>query len=115
MEKEISFLHDELKNKNLLLETLIKYKNEKRMTWENHDVGNIQHEKNTQTTKSLETKEGDRILMKVIILITHHPIKLIMLTLEINHQREKTMQIIRHKRKVAPTAEKRHSLSVTRL
>ena len=64
MEKQISFLHDKLKSKNilinLLLVTLIKYKGEKRNIHSNYDVGNIQLEKN----------------------ITHHLTKVIMLTLE---------------------------------
>ena len=49
MEIEIFFLHDELKNKNtvinLLLETLIKYKDEIRNIHSNHEIGNIQPEK----------------------------------------------------------------------
>ena len=49
MEKEISFLHDELKSKNtviyVLLETLIKYKDEIRNIHSNHDIGNTQPEK----------------------------------------------------------------------
>ena len=63
MEKEISFLHDELKSKNtvinLLLETLVKYKDEKKNIQSNHDLGNIQPGKNIKTTKSVETKEGE--------------------------------------------------------
>ena len=46
MEKEISYLQDELKSKNtvinLLLETLIKYKDEIRNIHSNHDIGNTQ-------------------------------------------------------------------------
>ena len=49
MEKEISFLHDELKSKNtvihLLLETLFKYKDKIKNIHSNHDIGNIQPEK----------------------------------------------------------------------
>ena len=62
MEKEISFLHDELNSKNtvinLLLETLIKYKDEKGNILSNHDDRIIQTEKNIKATKSVETKEG---------------------------------------------------------
>ena len=52
--------------------------------------------------------------MKIIILLTHHPTKVIMLSPEINHQIDITMRIIRHKMKMVPITEKWHSLSVTR-
>ena len=61
MEKNVSFLNDKLKSKNtvitLLLETLIKYKDEKGNILLDHNIGNIQLEKNIKTTKSVETKE----------------------------------------------------------
>ena len=60
----MSFLHDELKSKNTAidLETLIKYKDEKRNIHSNQDIGNIQPEK-TKATKSVETKEGEQLNM----------------------------------------------------
>ena len=63
MEKEISFLQDELKSKNavinLLLETLIEYKDEIRNIRSNHDIGNTEPEKNIKTAKSVETNERE--------------------------------------------------------
>ena len=44
--------------------------------------------------------------MKVIILTTHHPTKVIMLKLEKNLPIEITMQTIRHKIRVIPATEK---------
>ena len=59
--KGIYFLHDELKRKNtvinLLPGTLIKYKDEIRNIYSNHDLRNIQLGKNIKTAKSVETKE----------------------------------------------------------
>ena len=45
MEKEISLLHDELKSKNTVMETLSKYTDEMKNIHSNHDIGNIQPEK----------------------------------------------------------------------
>ena len=61
MEKEMSFLHDESKNKNTVinLDTLIKYKDEISNIHSNQDIGNIQPEKNIKTAKSVETKERE--------------------------------------------------------
>ena len=63
MEKEISFLHDELKGKktviNLSLGTFLKYKDEIRNIHSNHDIGNTQLEKNIKIVKSFETKEHE--------------------------------------------------------
>ena len=58
-------MHDELKSKNtvinLLLETLIKCKDEIRNIRSNHDIGNTQPEKNIKTAKSADRKEREII------------------------------------------------------
>ena len=54
------------------------------------------------------------ILIKVIILITHHPTKVITLILEINYQIEIIMQVIHDKMKVVPATGEGYS-SVTQL
>ena len=68
MEKEINFLHEELKSKNtiitLLLEKVIKLKdnnnNENRSINSNNDVKITQQEKNnTKSTESIETVERE--------------------------------------------------------
>ena len=80
MEKYIFFLHDELKSKstviNILLETLIRYKDEIRNIHSNHDIGNIPPEKKTKTAKSVETKKreiasGEKL--QVILNKGNHP------------------------------------------
>ena len=68
MEKEITFLHEELKSKNtiitLLLENVVKLKdnhnNENRSIHSNNDVKITQSEKsNTKSTQSIETVERE--------------------------------------------------------
>ena len=68
MEKEITFLHEELKSKNtittLLLENGVKFKdnhnNENRIIHSNNDVKITQSEKNnTRTTQLIETVETE--------------------------------------------------------
>ena len=44
---------------NILLENLIKYRDEIRNTHSNHDIGNTRLEKNIKTAKSVETKERE--------------------------------------------------------
>ena len=115
MEKEIYCLHYGLKSKstviNLLLQTLIKYKDE--IMFIQIMISETFTRKKTKTAKSVEIKEREitsgeqlnMILNEGDHLITRHPTKIIMLKLEKNHV-EITVQTIRHKMRVMPTAGK---------
>ena len=74
MEKEITFLHQELKSKDniitLLLENLVKLKDnhhdENRSIHSNADVKIAQSEKNTRTTQLIETMETEITLTETL-------------------------------------------------
>ena len=103
---------------NLLLKPLIKYKDEIRNIHSNHDIRNIQSEKNTKTAKSVETKEreitsGEQLNM---ILNESNPLnntpshKSNHTENGKNHGIEITVQTIGHKIRVISTTENGHSL-----
>ena len=103
---------------NLLLKPLITYKDEIRNIHSNHDIRNIQSEKNTKTAKSVETKEreitsGEQLNM---ILNESNPLnntpshKSNHTENGKNHGIEITVQTIGHKIRVISTTENGHSL-----
>ena len=103
---------------NLLLKPLIKYKDEIRNIHSNHDIRNIQSEKNTKTAKSVETKEreitsGEQLNM---ILNESNPLnntpshKSNHTENGKNHGIDRTVQTIGHKIRVISTTENGHSL-----
>ena len=107
---------------NLLLETLIKYKDEIRNIHSNHDIGNFQPEKNIKTAKSVETKEreirsGEQLNMILnegnhLNKTPSHKINHAEIGKK-NHWIEISVQTIRHKKRVIPITEKGHSLEKT--
>ena len=76
MKKEITFLHEELKSKNtiinILLENVVKLKdNENRSIHSNNDVKISQSEENNKATQSIETVEREITLTLPVNIIAN--------------------------------------------